>query len=105
MKTLLKITCLIIISVSSIFVTWQSSALPYVLGKGFYINSEKSQQLVVKNAQQAARLVKGQYGGKVLKVQRSQFGGRPGYKVKLLKDNGHVVSVKVDAKSGRVSGK
>lgn len=58
----------------------------------------------VSNAQQAARKVKGEVGGKVLKVQRTKVNGGPGYKVKVLKDNGHVISVKVDAKSGKVKG-
>ncbi len=58
----------------------------------------------VSNAQQAARKVKGKYGGKVLKVQRTKVNGNSGYKVKVLKDNGHVISVKVDARTGKVSG-
>jgi len=74
----------------------QLSATPYVYAK--------AQQLTISNAQQAARVVKGRYGGKVLKVQRTKINGKPGYKVKILKSNGHVVSVKVDAKSGKVSG-
>ncbi|GLX80027.1 hypothetical protein tinsulaeT_33670 [Thalassotalea insulae] len=58
----------------------------------------------VSNAQQAARKVKGKYGGKVLKVQRTKVNGNSGYKVKVLRDNGHVISVKVDARTGKVSG-
>ena len=56
------------------------------------------------SAQQAARIVKNKYGGKVLKVSNSGSKNSPGYRVKLLKDNGHVISVFVDAKSGRISG-
>lgn len=69
-----------------------------------YLYIEQQQSFRVGNSQQAARLVKGKVGGKVLKVQRAKVKGNPGYKVKVLKNNGHVVSVKVDAKSGRVSG-
>ncbi len=58
----------------------------------------------VANAKQAAQMVKARYGGKVLKVQRTKVKGNPGYKVKLLKNNGHVVSVKVDAVSGKIVG-
>lgn len=58
----------------------------------------------IGNSQQAARLVKNRVGGKILKVQRSTVNGNPGYKVKLLKDNGHVITVKVDAISGKLSG-
>jgi uncharacterized membrane protein YkoI len=57
------------------------------------------------SAQQAARLVKNKYGGKVLKVQSKKVNGSPGYKVKLLKENGHVISVNVDGKTGKTSGR
>ena len=56
------------------------------------------------SAQQAARIVKGKFGGKVLKVNSSGSKKKPSYRVKLLKDNGHVISVTVDGQSGRVSG-
>lgn len=81
----------------STFVTFHLSASPYLYAG--------SNSLVINNPQQAARSVKGKFGGKVLKVQRAKVNGNPGYKVKLLKDNGHVVSIKVDAKSGQVSGR
>ena len=55
-------------------------------------------------AQQAARIVKNKFGGKVLKVNNSGSKKNPSYRVKLLKDNGHVISVSVDAQSGRISG-
>ncbi len=67
----------------------------------FYANK---QPLKINNAQQAALKVTSRYGGKVLKVQRKKVNGKPGYKVKLLKSNGQIVSLKVDAKSGKVSG-
>ena len=56
------------------------------------------------SAQQAARIVQNKFGGKVLKVNNNGSKSNPSYRVKLLKDNGHVISVNVDAKSGRVSG-
>ena len=56
------------------------------------------------SAQQAARIVKSRFGGKVLKVSNSGSKSNPSYRVKLLKDNGHVISVLVDAQSGRISG-
>ena len=56
------------------------------------------------SAQQAARIVKGKFGGKVLKVNSSGSKKKPSYRVKLLKDNGHVISVTVDGQTGRVSG-
>ena len=69
-----------------------------------YLMMAERQAFTISNAQQAAQLVKGRFGGKVLKVQRVKVNGNPGYKVKLLKDSGHVVSVKVDAKSGQLTG-
>jgi uncharacterized membrane protein YkoI len=64
----------------------------------------KSQQSKSISAQQAARIVQNKYGGKVLKVNRSGSKNNPSYRVKLLKKSGHVISVSVDGKSGRVSG-
>ncbi len=73
-----------------------ASPSPYYVG---------AQSYDVANSQQAARLVKGRFGGKILKVQRTKVNGNPGYKVKLLKDNGHVISVKIDATNGKISRK
>ena len=56
------------------------------------------------SAQQAARIVKNKFGGKVLKVNNSGSKKNPSYRVKLLKDDGHVISVSVDGQSGRISG-
>ena len=65
--------------------------------------SNKS-SLKVRSSQQAAQMVKSRFGGKVLKVNSKKVNGRNGYKVKLLKKNGHVISVLVDAHSGRITG-
>ena len=54
------------------------------------------QQLRINSGQQAAQQAKGRYGGKVLKVQKQ----KPGYRVKLIKKDGHIVSVAVDEKTG-----
>lgn len=59
------------------------------------------QQLRVKSTRQAAQLAQSRFGGKVLKVQAQ----KSGYKVKLIKKDGHIISVFVDAKSGRISGR
>ena len=67
-----------------------------------YAKSTKAKSL---SAQQAARIVKNKYGGKILKVKSSGTRNNPRYRVKLLKDNGHVISVSVDGRSGRVSGR
>jgi uncharacterized membrane protein YkoI len=63
-------------------------------------NQQAKQQLRVKSNQQAAQMAKSRFGGKVLKVQKK----KSGYRVKLIKTDGHIVSVYVDAKTGRISG-
>jgi uncharacterized membrane protein YkoI len=65
---------------------------------------KNAQGLVVKNPQQAARIVKSRFGGKVLKVSKKQNNGRIGYKVKLIKKDGHIITVLVDAHTGRIKG-
>ena len=59
------------------------------------------QQVRVQNAKQAAQLAQSRFGGKVLKVQSQ----KSGYRVKLIKKDGHIISVYVDAKSGQISGR
>jgi uncharacterized membrane protein YkoI len=61
----------------------------------------RKQQVKIKNDKQAAQQAQRRFGGKVLKVQSLQSG----YKVKLIKKDGHIISVFVDAKSGRISGR
>ncbi len=63
-------------------------------------STQSVKQLRVKSSRQAAQLAKSRFGGKVLKVQKQGSG----YRVKLIKANGHIVSVYVDAITGRVSG-
>lgn len=64
-------------------------------------NQQSSKQQVrVKSTNQAAQMAQSRYGGKVLKVQAQ----KSGYKVKLIKKDGHIIYVFVDAKSGRISG-
>ncbi|WP_076421000.1 PepSY domain-containing protein [Colwellia sp. UCD-KL20] len=65
-------------------------------------DGSSSKQNKVQNSSQAARIVKSRVGGKVLKVKND---GRSGYKVKVIKDDGHIINVTVDAKSGRVKGR
>ena len=54
------------------------------------------------SAKQAAKVVKHQFNGKKLKVKKKQKKGQATYKVKLIKDNGHIISVHVDARSGQI---
>ncbi|QUN05006.1 PepSY domain-containing protein [Shewanella yunxiaonensis] len=59
-------------------------------------------QLVVRSNNQAAQIVKSRYGGKVLKVESTRMNGDPGYRVKLLTENGRIIYVSVNAASGRI---
>lgn len=59
----------------------------------------------IKSSAQAAQLVKSRIGGKVLKVKNSYVAGKKAYQVKILKNNGHIVSYYVDAQTGRFKGK
>ncbi|WP_425347447.1 PepSY domain-containing protein [Shewanella holmiensis] len=63
----------------------------------------KQQNLVIKSAQQASSRAQSQYGGKVLRVQSSQVNGNPGYRVKLLSNDGVVFYASVNAVTGAVS--
>lgn len=87
-----------------IFVTLSSSAIAQGSFASANItvkaNQHAKQQLKVKSGKQAAQMAQGRFGGKVLKVQKQNLG----YRVKLLKTDGHIVSVYVDAISGRISG-
>lgn len=62
-----------------------------------------NQQLRIQNSHQAGQLVQRQYGGKILKVSKRGKGSQVTFVVKVLRDNGDVISVTVDAASGRVS--
>lgn len=106
MITLFKVLkLLIIIVLTSGFTSWSLSAMPLLNYSGTYFQGANSKSLVISNSQQAARLVKSRHGGKILKVQRTKVNGHVGYRVKVLKDSGHVISVAVDAETGRVSGR
>jgi len=63
-------------------------------------NQHGKMQLRVKSSKQAAQMARGRFGGKVLKVQKK----KSGYRVKLIKTDGHIISAFVDAKTGRISG-
>lgn len=66
----------------------------------YQARSPAKQHANVISSQQAAQIAKSRFGGKVLKVQKQNAG----YRVKLIKNDGNIVSVYVDAKSGRISG-
>jgi uncharacterized membrane protein YkoI len=62
----------------------------------------QNKTLKVTSSRQAAQMAVSRFGGKVLKVQHKKSNGQQGYKVKLLKQNGNIVTIFVNAKSGRL---
>jgi len=93
----------VIASISAFPVIANIEAVPsgMMIVEAIYSQSNNTKAI---SAQQAARIAKNKFGGKVLKVNNSGSKKKPSYRVKLLKDNGHVISVNVDGQSGRVSG-
>lgn len=69
-----------------------------VVTKNNINNSANGKTAKVRSSQQAAQMVKSRYGGKVLKVSKQGNS----YSVKLLKSNGHVVYVSVNAITGQI---
>ena len=62
----------------------------------------KSSKLKVPTRKDAIKRVKRQYNGKVLKASSTRVQGAPGYKVKMLTNDGVVFYVYVNAQTGRV---
>ncbi len=65
--------------------------------------NNQQQKLAIVSSKHAAQKVQRRFGGKILKVQRKSYQGKSGYKVKLIKSNGNVISIWVDAKTGRLA--
>ncbi|WP_152521659.1 PepSY domain-containing protein [Marinimicrobium sp. LS-A18] len=54
------------------------------------------------SASRAAAIVQKRYGGKVLKVDTQNRGGRVVHRIKILQDNGRISTVMVDGQSGQI---
>ncbi|MGI2179369.1 PepSY domain-containing protein [Shewanella frigidimarina] len=65
-------------------------------------NNQQNSNLVVNSAQQAVQMAQRSYSGKVLKVQSANVNGHPGYRIKLLTNDGVIFYVLVDATNGSV---
>ncbi|MBL4911314.1 MAG: PepSY domain-containing protein [Alteromonadaceae bacterium] len=89
-------------SVLLLFLVFVSA--PFSLNAQGSAYPRNGQALVIQNPQQAARLVQRRFGGKVLKVSKKKNRNRVAYKVKLIKKDGHIISVLVDAQTGRIQG-
>ncbi len=90
----------------AIALLFSQSTLAYNQGSGVGVtkttkSSKNNTQLKIKSSQQAAQLAKSRFGGKVLKVSKK---GSAGFRVKLVKKDGHVISVYVDARTGQIRG-
>ena len=101
-KIMKRVLPLMIILFASFLVVFSSYAAAQGSSSASNKKNQQSskQQVVVKSANQAAKMAKARYGGKVLKVQTKSSG----YKVKLIKNDGNIISIFVNAKSGRISG-
>lgn len=96
---------LLICTLLFLFIAPIANATLYTLPNKFAVTTvkyAKSSGSKSISAQQAARTVKSAYGGKVLKVKSAGSSKRPSYRVKLLKDSGHIIYVNVDARTGRI---
>ena len=66
--------------------------------------SKKAQQdLAAISRKQAAAMVKTRYKAKVLSLSSSKVNGNPGYRAKLLDNNGTVFYVYIDATNGMMT--
>ncbi|MFT5759605.1 MAG: putative membrane protein YkoI [Alteromonadaceae bacterium] len=102
MKFLVVILCICyVITLSNHSYAYAVSAF----ANGAESHTQQTKRLIVSSSGQAAQLVKSSIGGKVLKVQSKKINGRAGYKVKIIKTDGHIISVLVDAESGRIIGR
>lgn len=72
--------------------TWAGSG-QYTLAQGKTATSKS----------QAAAIAKKQYGGKVLKIQEVNKGGKKSYKVRLILDNGKVKILTIAAQKGKAT--
>ena len=57
----------------------------------------------VKNRQQATQMLIKRYSAKVINVQSAKVNGNPGYKAKLLANDGIVFYVYIDAITGQMT--
>ncbi|WNC72376.1 PepSY domain-containing protein [Thalassotalea psychrophila] len=100
----MKFIVLCLFSIGVVTSPFSVAKLNNLLPKSQYASHTpyKSAALKIANKEQAAKLVKSRMGGKVLSVKTVK--GKQAYKVKLLKDDGHIISVYVNAKTGKIKG-
>ncbi len=92
---------------TALFFSQPSAAFYHGAGQGIgktVTPHKNSQKIDTISAQQAAQIAKNCFGGKVLKVRKKNTHAASFYRVKLVKRNGQVISVSVDAKTGQIRG-
>jgi uncharacterized membrane protein YkoI len=57
-------------------------------------------RLLAMSLEEAADQVRGAYGGQVIAASPARAGGREGYRIRVILDDGRVITVFVDAESG-----
>ncbi|QSX29814.1 PepSY domain-containing protein [Shewanella cyperi] len=90
-------TCLLLVTA-----TGEAYMLPSLKPSHLMAPDGKQVQLRVRSPEQAASMASGRYPGKVLKVGRSTVNGNPGYRIKMVTNDGKVFYVAVDAVTGSV---
>ena len=102
----MKTISLFIILIAALASPWCVAQLnnAQIQGGISYQLQANKQNLKVKSSEQAAKIVKNRYGGKVLSAKFKQQNQQAGYRVKLLKTDGHIIYVYVNAHTGKIKG-
>ena len=81
-------------------VTALLAALPGVQAQAARAASPADVRLFAMSIEEAADQVRGAYGGQVIAASPARAGGREGYRIRVILDDGRVITVFVDAESG-----
>jgi len=96
----MKKSALILMAVLGCMVLQPTQAVTYFDNKQVnnkQVNKKRKKSI---SASEAANMVQSKFGGKILKVQPSS----KGYRVKVLKDDGRIITVYVDGITGHIRG-
>lgn len=76
------------------------AVLPGVPAQAAVSTSPADVRLQAMSLEEAADQVRGAYGGQVIAASPARAGGREGYRIRVILDDGRVITVFVDAESG-----
>jgi uncharacterized membrane protein YkoI len=76
------------------------AVLPGVPAQAALSTSSVDVRLQAMSLEEAADQVRGAYGGQVIAASPARAGGREGYRIRVILDDGRVITVFVDAESG-----